>query len=65
MVLLTTAGFQVPFILFCEVVGNVGTEAPSQIAGLLRKVNDGVMVGSIVTVSVVPVTQPGLVAVNT
>ena len=65
VVLLTTAGLHTPFILFVDVEGNVGTVPPSQIEPLVLNVKLGVIVGSIVTVSVVPVTQPGEVAVNT
>ena len=53
-----------PVILFVEVLGKVGTASPSQIEALVPNENVGVMVGSIVTVSVVPLTQPPEVGVK-
>jgi hypothetical protein len=50
VVLLTTAGFQVPVIPFIEVVGNIGAVAPLQIGAMA--VNVGVIIGFTVTVIV-------------
>ena len=51
VVLLTTAGDQVPVILLSDVVGNTGAVVPEQIGAITAKV--GVIFGVIVTVSVV------------
>ena len=67
MVLLTTAGLQVPVIviLLDELTGNVTTLAPSQMVVLLPKEKVGSIFGFTVTVSVVPATHPADVGVNT
>ena len=64
MVLLTTAGLQLPVIPFDDVVGKVGTASPSQIERLLPNVKVGGTGGFTITVNVVPVTQPVVVGVN-
>ena len=65
MVLLTTAGLQVPVIPLDELTGNVTTEAPSQIEVLVPKGKVGTIFGFTVTLKVVPSTHPGPVAVKT
>ncbi len=55
--MLTVAGLQVPVMPSIEVAGNAGTVAPSQIVSVVPKSNVGVMLGRIVTVSVVLVTH--------
>ena len=52
VVLLTTAGFQVPVIPFDEVVGKTGTVPPEQIVRVGPKLKTGVMIGCTVTVYV-------------
>ena len=65
MVLLTTAGFQVPVIPLDEPAGKVTTVAPSQIVVLVPKGKVGTIFGFTVTLSVVPCTHPADVAVKT
>jgi hypothetical protein len=65
VLLLTTAGFQVPVIPFVDVFGKVGTASPSQIVELVPNGNAGVIFGLTVTVKVVPVTHPVVEGVNT
>ena len=55
VVLLTTAGLQVPVIPLVEVVGNVGAGDPEQKAGIGLKV--GVTFGVTVTLKVVVVAH--------
>lgn len=64
LVLLTTAGLQVPVIPFVEVLGSVGTASPLHIEALVPKVNVGVMFGFTVTVNEVPVIHPEEEGVN-
>ena len=52
----TTEGFQVPFIPFVEVLGNVGTVPPPQIVRLVPKLNVGVVLG--ITVIVIVIGTP-------
>ena len=52
VVVLTTAGFQLPAIPFVDVVGKVGTTPPLQIVSELPKLNAGVITGFTVTVNV-------------
>ena len=51
-VLLTVAGLQLPLIPLVDAEGSAGTEAPEQMARALPKVNKGVTLGVMVTVSV-------------
>lgn len=51
-VLLTVAGLQLPLIPLVDAEGSAGTEAPEQMARALPKVNMGVTLGVMVTVSV-------------
>jgi hypothetical protein len=51
--LFTTAGFHVPDIPLSEVIGNAGTDPPTQIDKLVPKLNTGVRFGLIVTENVV------------
>lgn len=60
----TTVGFQVPVILFVEVVGNVGTAPPAHIVKFVPKVNVGGMLGLTVTVNVVGFAHNPAVGVN-
>ena len=52
MVLLTTAGLQVPVMPLVDVLGNAGTACPSQTDKLVPNGNVGVMTGLTVTVNV-------------
>ena len=65
VVLLTTAGVQVPVIPLDEVAGKLTTAAPSQMVVLVPKAKVGATIGFTVTVNVVPATHPADVAVNT
>lgn len=65
MVLLTTAGLQLPVIPFVDVVGKAGAGSPSHMEVLVPNVKVGVMVGFTITVNEVPVTQPVVVGVKT
>ena len=59
-VLLTVAGFQVPFTPFVEVAGRAGTVAPEQIVSAVPKENEGVIFWLTVTVNVTGTAQgPG------
>ena len=59
--MLTVAGLHVPVIPSIEVAGSAGTVPPSQMVSDVPKPNVGVMLGRIVTVSVVLVTHcPGV-----
>ena len=55
--LLITDGLQVPFTLFVDAVGNVGTAAPAQTVKDVPKLNAGVTIGFTVTVKVTVVAQ--------
>ena len=55
VVLLTTAGLQVPVIPLVEVVGNTGAVEPEQNVGIAA--NAGVTLGVTVTLSVVVVAH--------
>lgn len=50
--MLTVAGLQLPLIPLVDAEGSAGTEAPEQMASAFPKVNNGVTLGVIVTVSV-------------
>jgi hypothetical protein len=63
-VLLTVAGLHVPVILLVDVVGNVGTVPPEQIARAVPKLNVGVMFGFTVTVNVAVVAHCPAVGVK-
>jgi hypothetical protein len=63
--LLTTDGLQVPVIPLADVLGNVGTVPPVQIASVVPKLNVGVIFGATVTVNVNDVAHKPLVGVNT
>jgi hypothetical protein len=63
-VLLTVAGLHVPVILLVDVVGNVGTVPPEQIARAVPKLNAGVMFGFTVTVNVAVVAHCPAVGVK-
>jgi hypothetical protein len=63
-VLLTVAGLHVPVILLVDVVGNVGTVPPEQIANAVPKLNVGVMFGFTVTVNVAGTAHCPAVGVN-
>ena len=64
VVLLTTAGLQVPVIPFDEVFGNAGTASPTQNVVLLIKGNAGGMIGSTISVKEVPLIHPVVAGVN-
>jgi hypothetical protein len=64
VVLLTTAGFQVPVIPLIDVVGNVGTVPPEQMVSAVPKLKVGVIFGATVTVNVVVVAHKPAVGVN-
>ncbi len=57
-------GFQVPVMLFVEVTGNAGTDAPAQIASDEPKLNVGGTFELTVTVNVVVVAHFPAVGVN-
>jgi hypothetical protein len=60
----TTEGFHVPVIPFVDVVDNVGTVPPAQIASVVPKLNVGTMFGVTVTVKVAVVAHCPAVGVN-
>ena len=55
VVLLTVAGLHVPVILFVDVIGKVGAEAPEQIGSIA--LNVGIMFGLTVMFKVVVVAH--------
>ena len=64
LLLLTTAGLQVPLIPFVDVPGNVGTLPPAQTVNDVPKPNAGVMFGAVDTVNVVDTAHWPVVGVN-
>jgi hypothetical protein len=59
--LLTTEGFQVPVMLFVDVVGREGTVPPEQIISEVPKVNAGTIFGFTVTVFITGIPhKPGV-----
>jgi hypothetical protein len=61
----TTAGLQLPAIPFNEEPGNDGTGSPTHTEPLLPKLKLGIIFGFMLSVKVVPCTQPPELGVNT
>jgi hypothetical protein len=64
VVLLTTAGLQVPVMPLVDVVGKVGTVPPSQMVNDVPKLKVGVIFGATVTVNVMLVAHKPAVGVK-